>query len=396
MTKMKKKTIAIYPFHMKRHGIYGSTLDFLRKNYDLIYYPRESKKPGVFHDLSHNKLIRNIYFRYIRRFISLNELLRVFRKDVKRDLGEKYDLLFAMNGIPDVEGNFVIDIENIIGLGGNDYHRLNREHIKEALESPRCKAIICWNEISKRSVVEFVKSKKIEKKIVVIPFATKWKKVQKPRSKRKIDLLFVSSVNNPGDFERKGGIMALEVFSRLSEKHKDLRFNVRAKVSDKIKEKYAEVNGINFIESFLSDKEMKKLFLETDVLLEPVPGFNLLLECMEYKIPVVSSNFWASPEMIIDNKSGFIIDFEKIFGDRKNVLEYTKNLEINTLKFYGGKIDEGLIENYVEKVGRLIEDKNLRENMGEYASNMLRPGKYYSVEKRNKALKKILDNALKD
>jgi hypothetical protein len=74
---------------------------------------------------------------------------------------------------------------------------------------------------------------------------------------------------------------------------------------------------------------MGKLFSNADILLEPVPGINLMLDCMNYKIPMIAFDYWVIPEMVTDCKNGLLVSSSIIFGDITNTENYLKNLHLN-------------------------------------------------------------------
>jgi len=48
---------------------------------------------------------------------------------------------------------------------------------------------------------------------------------------------------------------------------------------------------------------MKELFLSSDVLLEPLPGMDLMIKCMEFGIPAVCFDYECPYEIIINKKN---------------------------------------------------------------------------------------------
>lgn len=392
MVKVRKKTLALYPFGEKMHTIYNPTIDFLRERYNLIYNPLPKKDSIFLSKASRNKVVYYVYHNFIRRLVSLNDLRSLFKDKIGQ--APKNDLVLASNEIPDFPCNFILDLEIITALAGYDYNRLDKRAIKKSLESDYCKAVICWNEISKKSLLETIDCKHFMDKIHVIPFAAKNPIQKKWNNKKKtVNLLFVSSVNNPYDFERKGGIIALEAYKLLVKKYENLSFTIRAHVPKWIKTKYSGINGIIFKDYFLSDKEMKNLFLNTDLLFIPVPGMNLMLEAMEYSLPTVAFDFWSAPEMVSNSNIEFLVDASSIFGKR-DTPSYFYNHGINYLKMFNKNPSKEVVDAFIRNCSGLIESKSLRKKIGLNAGKMAQKGGKYSLEKRNNALSKIIDKAL--
>lgn len=389
---VSRKKILIYPLREKRHTIYDSTIDLLTKHYGVIYLGEKQKSDGIISRLSRNALLRYIYLKLVRPHISLRELGAILKK--KESVNEKYDMILSSNLIPNIPGKYIIDLESIIALKGYDYARINKKEIESKLGSDQCKAILCWNDISKSSMIATLNCRKFNSKIKVLPFAMQTDTIKKNFDSKKVNFLFVSSVNNIFDFERKGGIIALEAYSELRKKHNNISFLIRATVPAWIKKKYQSVPGVLFIEKFLSAQQMKDLFMRSDILLEPIPGINLMLECMNFSIPIIGSDFWATPEMVINNKSGFIIDFSSIFGNRDDIENYTKNLEINYLKMHRKKPNKHIIDMFLRCSEKLIGDPALRKEMGLYAKKLLGPKGRYSLQKRNNSILAVVKSSL--
>jgi len=384
MNREKKEIpLIFFPYEQKVNSIYNETFSFLKSNYNFIYAP---SKISQLTKLKNNLLIRDSYY------FLINVLRKLGLKSKNKEIiFPKESLLFCFNQLPPEGYNFILDLEIVIGLSKYDYHKLNKEYLKSRLESKYCKSILCWNNSSYQSLVNLIDCSNFKNKIKIIPFGRKSSKFIKKENKN-INLLFVSSVNNPKDFETKGGILALEVYSQLAKKFNNLKFYIRANVPKSIEKKYKNIPGIIFLKKYLSQKEMNSLLKNSDILLEPVPGISLMLECMDYKIVPVSFDYWCIKDMIFNKKSGFLIDSSSIFGKSYNDL-YFKNLKDNYDKLYDLEILKKFIQEYVLKLEKLIYDKKLKKKMGNYQKGLLVSGPF-QPERRNLKLKKIIDSIL--
>ena len=318
MKKMNpQKIIAIYPFNEKRHNIYDSTLKALSK-YRLVENNFLKRKADP--KLLSNPILKIFYHKFIRRFISRNDL------KFKKEKEPICDLIFAFNQIPQTKQNYILDLEILTALSGYDYFRLNKKKIQAEFEKENCKAIIVWTNFSYDCLIKNLDCRKFKNKIHILPPTIYSNKLKKDYNRKNINLLFVSSLNNPFDFELKGGIIALEVYSRLIKKYPHLTFTIRSPIPSKIKKKHSKLKGINLVEKFLSREELNKLFLESDILLEPIPGITLILECMNFQIPVIISDFASIIDFVEENETGFVVNMPQINGDNKNKKEFLKNL----------------------------------------------------------------------
>lgn len=382
-----KKTVLLYPTTQKWHSLYNPIIKALEKRYNVIYQPIENKKVFL-EKFKGIPFFRRFYHRFIRRFLSLKDFYRI-----QGDVKEKYDLVFCSNIIPPFKCKYILDLEFVSALNGYDYSRLNKGEIKKSLEGEDCKKIICWNNTSYDTLVKTIDCSNFLNKITIIPFGIKSQKIYKDFEKKELNLLFVSSTNNPQDFELKGGILALEAYSILSKRYPPTKLYVRANIPARIKKIYSNPNII-FLEEKLSDSEMEKLFLKSDILLEPVPGINLMLECMTFMIPMIAFDAWIIPEMIIENKNGFLIDSSYIFGDIKDMENYLANLHLNYLKLYDSKLLMKSLGKFVEKTAILIENAKSRKKMALYSKALVSNSGKYSLDNRNKKMFKVIVDAL--
>jgi glycosyltransferase involved in cell wall biosynthesis len=116
---------------------------------------------------------------------------------------------------------------------------------------------------------------------------------------------------------------------------------------------------------------------------------------MSYELPVVTTDLWANAEMVADGKTGFVIKksamIQYYVGNFiPNWSHYPISKFMNTIK---KTIDPLVVKGLVEKTSVLIEDKELRRNMGRSARYEVENGKFSLVE-RNKKLAQIFSEAM--
>ena len=387
--KKFEKSLVLYPKNKKFHNVYDPTIKLFSKRYNLKYYP---PKLSRYYKIKNNHFLRKNYYRYIN---ILRKLKKPWKNPKIQDLqiDPKKNLLFCFNKIPPEGYDFILDLEIVTGLGDYKYENLDKQKIKKRLGSDECKEIICWNKSSYISLTNVIDCSDFKQKIKIIPFAKKLTKIKKI-PKKTFNMLFVSSINNPHDFETKGGLIALDAYVSLTKKYKNLKFYVRSNVPRRIRKKYRNIPGLIFLRKYLSDEKMLELFYRTDILFEPVPGINLMLECMDYGIPIVSFDYWCIKEMVFSGKSGYLINSSKLFGDINKTEDYLKNLKIGYAKLSQRKQYHELEIKLSKKAAELIENKNRLEKMSKYQRSLLEPKGIYSIEKRNEKLISIVDSKL--
>jgi glycosyltransferase involved in cell wall biosynthesis len=136
---------------------------------------------------------------------------------------------------------------------------------------------------------------------------------------QKIHLLFV------GRFDRqKGYDLLLKLIKKLDKQRFDLTIIGEA-VHDKV-EKLTQSNVI--YKGWLTYKEIIPYFQHATVLLMPSrwESFGLVaVEAQSFGLPVVANNCSSLPEVILDKKTGYLVNFEK---DIDNIIELLNNTAI--------------------------------------------------------------------
>lgn len=283
---------------------------------------------------------------------------------------------------------WVIEIDNVAVL---TYYNLKllkflKPFLKRKLKSKYCRSIICISEAAKKSVINFFNDDEISKKcIVVYPYV----KYHEPKKKERsaIKLLYICS-----QFYLKGGKEILHSFEKLNKKYKNLELHMITNAPKEVINEYSKYKNIYFISPNLDKKQLyEKYYTQCDIFLQLSyqDSFGLVnLEAISCGMPVIATDMFAIPEIVINNKNGFILKSPiKYFND--NFLPNPKfwNIDINS---YAREHDFPDIENELtEKLEILIKDEKLRKKMSRYSLWLVKKGKF-NENKRKKALKKAL------
>ncbi len=209
------------------------------------------------------------------------------------------------------------------------------------------------------------------------------------KTKQKNRVIFISTLNNLEDyaFLIKGGLETIKAFERLSKKFPDWEFFVLGKVPKDLEKKFPK-NMV--LKEGVPREEMWKIFNESKIFVQPcyqAPAM-AFIEAMWFKLPIITYNCWANEEYI-DNKNGIMLNPEKINHINKyNVPQYTLE-SLSKIRENSDK-NSKKIEKAVEK---LINNKKLREKLGENGFRRVLDGKF-SIKKRNEKLLKIYREAL--
>jgi len=366
----------------KHHSLYNSYFKCPPKN--IIYTKAEFK--GI--NRKNYSLIRKFYkFLKKRTKISSNFERRI--KDFLRKKKE-VDLIHFANHIGKTKKPFVADYEHFGSFIGNKYYdKKITENAKRLLLKKNLKFLLPISHIALESFKKNFKdlNKKIKQE-VVYPTIYIPKKYLKKNKKEKI-VVFGGSANiiTESIFYHKGGYETLLAFDKLSQKFPHYKFIFLGYVPKRIKIPKRE-NLI--IKKILPLEKLYELLNKSEIFIQPnyaVPA-TIFLIAMYFKLPIITYDTWGNKEYVSSN-SGILlkpkINITNEFG--------IPTLSENNLK----KIRENSGENskkIIKAVEKLIKNEKLRIKMGEEGYKKVTKGKF-SIEKRNKKLRKIYEEAVK-
>lgn len=388
----------IYPLG-KPHSVQRSLITNPPKGYCFMKSIEELEKPSISsryqkikNKLSYNPLLKGVwefakkfYNPVIRRYNSFKYL------DFEPDI-QKSRIILSAELLP-VKKNYWIDLEHVRQLIGWDINLFlkNKSWISNHLSEKNCRLVTSWTRAGINTVIDNLPNSQnfVEKCQFVHNAVPSVKFKRKFEDKEKITFLFMSSYSLPYDFNFKGGNIALEAFSRLYEKNNRLRLIVKSWVPEDIAKKYSRIQGIEF-QGVSPFSEMDAIFKQVDIFLSPnhnTPA-QAFLDCMNYSIPVITTDLWANSEIIRDNYNGLLISKSKnipyFFGNNiPNSRSPEFNKKIN-------KVDEELVRELVDKAQVLIEKTPLRKKLGRNGKREI-DSREFSIEKRNKKYKKLFD-----
>jgi glycosyltransferase involved in cell wall biosynthesis len=289
---------------------------------------------------------------------------------------------------------WLLDCEYALSIIGGNARHLKRFKgtIERSLRSDYCKQIICWHEAAKKTLLHNLDCRGFRNKITTLPLATVPRNFVKTFDDKRIKLLFVNSSNISGQFELKGGREIMEIFAILSKMFNNLEMVIRSDIPENIKGKYNDMQGLRIIEKVIPWQELEQEFKTADIFLMPthVTPYQAFLDAMSYELPIITIDAWANPEIVEDGKTGFVCR-------RSERVEYYTDTYLptwDTPKFLKGiqKTDPKVVSEIARKMSYLIENVELRRNMGKLGRWEVENGKF-SIFQRNKKLKMIFDEA---
>lgn len=303
------------------------------------------------------------------------------------------DLIYSMGGtLLKTEQPWIVDAEHVAGF--SNFHEKvlinNKGAIEKILLSDNCRKIMPWSLAAKKTIADFFKNKHIDEKMEVVYPAVPERKIKKTKNES-IRFLFIGRT-----FFEKCGPQLLKAFENISKKY-DAELTMVTVPPEEYARKYEGFKNIRFVEPNKSrEKLIRDFYSNADVYVMPsfVDTFGgVFLESMSCSIPVITTNIYASPEIIENGKSGILMDAPlSMFNTDLSLRFWPKDRSwkkfLNMAKNMNGKFT-----NSIEKsMAALINDSSLRKNMGRRGSQIIK--EKFSISRRNKTLKRIYGEAI--
>ncbi len=320
-------------------------------------------------------------------------LIKSYLDLLARRKPEDTDLTYACEHVVLRAEPWIVDVGSVTNLVGGraEFFAIFKRKVESALNGDSCRGIICWSELAHKLVIDKLTAPTIREKSVVIPLAVRPRMTRRNRINANVRLLFVNSANIPGQFEIKGGLVALRVFLALKKKYPNLELIIRSDIPDPVRYQLrGHMRGIRLIDHTIEWEELERLFLTSDIFLLPshfTPGM-AILDAMSYGLPVVTIDVYANSELVEHGRWGFVAPSSDYvpYYDRNGL----PNMVLTPgFKKAASRIDANMIRSLVDHVSLLIEDESLRHRMGMRGYEEVRSGRF-SIEHRNRLLGEFL------
>ncbi len=283
---------------------------------------------------------------------------------------------------------WVIDVESDGSFVKFHYNNFDSKKyvqtISSSLESDYCKKIIPWTNACKSSIENRFHSKKINEKMEVVhPAINPVKDFEKIKAE-KFSILFVGK-----NFYSKGCREVLRAYELLRKKY-DIELNIVCDVPENFKKIH---DTVTFYEPKIKREDLiNNFFKKADLFIFPsyMDTYGMvLLEAMATKTPIITTNIFASPEII--GNAGILIDTPIQWHDKNYQFSWGtwKNFE-ETIKKTNLSI---VVENITTQASKLIEDDSLRKRLSIEARKRVETGEV-SIPFRNKKLKRIYEESV--
>ncbi len=330
--------------------------------------------------------------RVLRKIIPVN-LAKAYLERFKKLPGGT-DLTYATGHLVFRKEPWVVDVEAVTQLAGGSINHLRRysKVIQRLLVSEYCQGIICWTDTERKTFLSNLDCREFKDKIKTVHLAVPKKNFIKSYNEDKVKLLFVGSVNIPGQFDLKGGKEVLEAFIQLRRKYNNLELVIRSDVPQGIRDRCRGVDRIKVLDGIIPWQSLEREFKSADIFIFPAHTSTamVILDAMSYELPVITTDVRANSELVKDGKTGFVIKkSEKVPYYANGVVPQWGTPQFDkAIK----QVDPKVVDELVEKTSILIENEALRREMGRAGRQEIETGKF-SIERRNERLKTIFDEA---
>ncbi|UCD07165.1 MAG: glycosyltransferase [Candidatus Aenigmatarchaeota archaeon] len=374
--------ISVY-FRMGRHPFYNEIVNYppagVRYNEARLLTTRGVPKGSIKYK------VKNIAFSAYNRLSGGVNAIPIRCKD---------ELIFSVGGLlVKSEKPWVTDVEQGYALVGYRQREKNIESIKRKtvlfIRKHNCK-ILPWSFAAKKSIWSLFHTKVIEDKIEVV-YPAMHLEMDEIKRKRRGSCTFLYVNRN---FYGKSGYETIKAFDNISKRY-DANLIFVSNTPKEVVDKFRKNKKINFIEAPIPREQVLELYKKSDVFVLPTlfDCFGVVfLEAMAAGLPIIATNIFAVPEIVLNEKTGLLVNTEVQLYDKgylfafpstQHLYDYVKK---NPLKL--------LIKDLELKMSRLIEKRNERVSFGREGRLLVERGKF-SIEHRNKKLKRIYEELLR-
>lgn len=166
--------------------------------------------------------------------------------------------------------------------------------------------------------------------------------------------------------EYKGLQYLIKALPQVIKKHNDLKLLIVGDFGNS-KEKYMKLMEENQVTSYIQvyddyipDKEVQKFFTASDLVVLPYTSATqsaIVQTAYGFEIPVIATNVGGLPEVVIDNKTGYVVEsqnysqlsqaIERYFDENKEQ-EFIRNIRDESYKYSWERIVEVIVSLYEE------------------------------------------------
>ena len=225
---------------------------------------------------------------------------------------QEFDLTYALNHLVLRKESWILDMEFELPYmlcGSERMLGKFKGIVKKVLHASYLKKIIFAVELGQEAFL-YEYGEELREKTVVIHRADIQKELEKNYRKEKIKILFVNSGNITDlySFYIKGGAEVVEAVLRINRKYGErVSWVLRTVMPRNVRERLSKFSNVRLIENAIPRAELDHEWQSADIFVHPHYGnmSNAILEALSYGLPVVTTDTWATSELVEDGKTGF-------------------------------------------------------------------------------------------
>jgi len=197
-----------------------------------------------------------------------------------------------------------------MSCGSTQWLKKLRNNIRRILLSDNCRKIIFQLEKGRQALL-YQLGDDLADKTEVVPRGEFPRAFKKNYDSERIKILFVNSANISDElsFYIKGGPEVVMAFLELNKMYENIELVLRTVIPNAYKRRLSRFKNVKIIDKPIPWTELEKEWTTADIFVHPHHG-NLsysLLDAMSYGLPVVTTDTWATPEIVEDGRTGFLV-----------------------------------------------------------------------------------------
>ena len=286
----------------------------------------------------------------------------------------------------------IVEFEHVLHLTceSRDYTKMvdGAEALFKKLSSSKIAALISPTKRAISLCYDYFEDfKKIENKFHHVPSAVKPKNLSIKQHGKALDLLFIGN-----KFWGKGGNIAIQVTKALNQNGVEAKLKM---ICNDIPINYPISDFVEVIRTTkLTDSDKARLYESADLFLFPVlhDSFGVHLECLEYSMPMITTDIYDKAEIIQSGVSGYLTKppFE-LYGSGFAT-------EWHNWDSFCAHIREGehngvfnkMVDDMAGNITAFYDDKNKLDQFRQ--SMLINTLRHFSLERRNACIKNVYES----
>lgn len=267
------------------------------------------------------------------------------------------DFVYMWGGLPInySKNKFIVEFDNPYCLTFYNYKAF--KIYKKILSSFLDKAykLTFMSETAKKHFLIEFNNKFSEKSFVIYPYTARnyvLKKNFNRRFKKSINFIFVAF-----NFREKGGYELIKAFNSVKDKR--IKLYIYTSKLDEVVKLNIKDERIIMNPPINRQELINKVFPLMDILILPTfyESFPLvILEALSAGNGIITTNVYATPEMVINNKNGILLKHPILEPTKTRDFEFINNVKYRGEEFYKKFLrNNNLNETFIEEIKRAIE-----------------------------------------